>query len=160
MKLKIALALALALAAFAPQAQAATALGVADTGNFMTGQSLSALFSINNDWIQANLAIEGVNSNFVFSVGGAYKFTVAGNNRAGFHVGPGISLGTQALATGRGGTKFGFAVVGMFGGHYTLFERLLLSVDGGPILTVVDGTVDFQVKPMGSLLGVGIHYLF
>jgi hypothetical protein len=156
--LKSFLALALALSFFAPTAKAATAVGVADTANFMGTQSASALFSNNNDWIQAMLNIQGVSGSFRFSVGGAYKFTVAGNNRAGFHIGPGLALGTAS--DGAGGSNFGFAVVGMFGGHYTLFERLLLAVDAGPILTINDGNVDFGIAPMGNLLGLSVHYLF
>jgi hypothetical protein len=156
LKLKM-LALAVALAVLSPQARAATAVGVADTSNFMAGQSVSALFSNNNDWIQAMMNLRSVSGDVEFSVGGAYKFTVAGTNRAGFHIGPGLSLGTVAAG---GESNFAFAIVGMFGGHYTLFERLLLSVDGGPILSVVDGNVDFGIAPMGTLLGLSIHYLF
>lgn len=155
--MKALLTLALALSFFAPKANAATAVGVADTSTFMTGQSISALFSNNKDWIQAMMNVQGVKGSFRFSVGGAYKFTVAGTERAGFHIGPGLALGTTGTANG---SKFFFSLVGMFGGHYTLFERLILSVDGGPVLGVVDGDVDFGVKPMGELLGLSVHYLF
>ncbi|RZA04337.1 MAG: hypothetical protein EOP11_15355 [Proteobacteria bacterium] len=151
------LALTIALSVFTPKAEAATAVGVADTAAFMDAPSVSALFSNNEDWIQTMLNVQGVKGSFRFSLGGAYKFTVAGNGRAGFHIGPGLSIGTVGTPAG---SDFGFALVGMFGGHYTLFERMIVSFDAGPILRVVDGDVDFGVAPMGGLLGLSAHYLF
>lgn len=150
-------ALALVGGFAAPRAQAQMALGFADTSYIAGGQSASALFSNNNDWLQTIFTINGTRGNFYFAVGGIYKFTVAGNARAGFHVGPGVTLGTVPTGTE---SKFGFSLVGLAGGHFTLFERLILSVDGGPQLSVVDGNTDFRLKPMGELLGLSVHYLF
>lgn len=134
------------------------ALGVADTSNVSTGQSLSALFSTaGGDWIQALLGVESTRGSFVFGLGGIYKFTVAGNARTGFHVGPGATIGTVAVG---GKSKFAFGFSGLAGGHFTLFDRLMLSVDGGPMLAVVDGDANFALKPMGTLLGLSVHYLF
>lgn len=151
------LALGLITAFAAPQAKAQMALGFADTTYIAGGQSASALFSSNDDWLQTIFTINGTRGNFYFAVGGIYKFTIAGNARAGFHVGPGVTLGTVPTGTG---SEFGFSLVGLAGGHFTLFERLILSVDGGPQLSVVDGNTDFRLKPMGELLGLSVHYLF
>lgn len=155
------LTLAFSVSAFAAKGDAPssslTAVGVVDTSNVSTGQSLSAMFSIDRNWLQTFMTIDRTQRTFIFGLGGIYKFTVAGDLKTGFHVGPGISLGTTPVA---GRSKFAFGVFGLAGAHFTLFERLMLSVDGGPMLNVVTGDADFRMKPLGETLGLGIHYLF
>lgn len=129
-----------------------TALGVADTYYLTYGQSASALFSVGRNWIQALFGINQSRSAFSFGVGGAYKFTIAGDRRTGFHVGPGFTVGTVHK-------DFAFTIHGMFGGHFTIFERLILSVDAGPIFEVIDGDADFRLRPMGNALGLSLHYI-
>jgi hypothetical protein len=142
---------------YAPASGSLTAMGVADTSNISTGQSLSAMFSFNRNWLQTYMTIDRTQGTFVFGLGGIYKFTVAGDARMGFHVGPGFSVGTVPVS---GKSKFAFSLFGMAGGHFTLFDRLILSVDGGPMVNVVDGDANFSMKPMGETLGLGIHYFF
>jgi hypothetical protein len=151
------LALALLLGSFSGKAQAATALGVADTTYLTNGQSMSALFSNNADWIQAYFGVNDTSGGFHFGLGGAYKFTIAGTGAAGIHVGPGLSLGN--MATGNGNKIF-FTIQGLVGGHITVLDRLILGVDGGPILAIVDGDTSFRLKPTGQILGLSVHYLF
>lgn len=134
-----------------------TALGIADTSNVSVSQSISAMFSMNRNWLQTFMTIDRTQGTFVFGLGGIYKFTVAGDARTGFHVGPGFAIGTVPV---NGKSKFAFSIFGMAGAHYTLFNNLILSVDGGPMVSVVDGDANFQMKPMGETLGLGIHYLF
>ncbi len=133
------------------------ALGFSDTSTFAGGQSVSALFSSGRDWIQAFLTVPSTRGGFQFGAGGAYKFTIAGNQRAGFHVGPALVLGTVSVL---GQSKFAFSLGGAVGAHYTLVERLILSVDGGPMISVVDGDVNFRLSPFGEFLGLSLHYLF
>lgn len=133
------------------------ALGVFDSTNVTNGQSLSALFATEKDWVQTFAGINHVKNHVEFVLGGIYKFTVAGDRRAGFHIGPGFSLGSFDL--GREG-KFGASIFGAAGGHYTLFDRLILSVDAGPILTIISDNTDFRLSPFGDTLGLSLHYLF
>ncbi|MGZ3713480.1 MAG: hypothetical protein ACXVBE_17070, partial [Bdellovibrionota bacterium] len=74
------------------------AIGVADTTNLMGGQSLSALFATNRDWIQAYLGVLHSQGSFAFGAGGIYKFTVSGSRAVGFHVGPGVAVGTVSFS--------------------------------------------------------------
>jgi len=133
------------------------AFGFTDSSNFLTGQSASALFGGDTDWIHVMLSVNRTLGTFEFGVGGIYKFTVAGDRRAGFHVGPGVSVGTVAVGAK---SEFGFGIAGVAGGHWTLFDRLIVSVDGGPALGVVDGNANFSLKPLGEILGLSLHYLF
>lgn len=140
-----------------PVSTSMTAMGVADTSHVSTGQALSAMFSFNKNWLQTYMAIESTQGAFTFGLGAIYKFTVAGDAKTGFHVGPGFSVGTVPVS---GKSKFAFSIFGMAGGHFTIFDRLILSVDAGPMVSVVDGDANFRMKPMGELLGLGVHYLF
>lgn len=129
------------------------AFGYADTQYIANTQAASVLFASGKDWIQAFLGVQNTRGNFDFGLGGMYKFTLSGDRRAGFHLGPGFAVGTV-------GDDFAFSIYGMVGAHFTLFERLLLSVDGGPMLSVIDGDANFRMRAMGETLGLGIHYLF
>lgn len=153
-KLLIALPLLFALLGASPaKAANLTALGMADTTVIAGGQSLSAMFSTTSDWIQVLLGVHQTKGNFDFAVGGIYKFTVIGNRANGFHVGPGATIGTY-------GGDFAFTVMGAAGGHFTLFERLMLSVDGGPMYVHTEAAKNFRMKPMGEILGLSVHYVF
>ena len=164
MKLRLSL-LALLVASWSLSAVAAEsstsstpwALGAASTNVITETESFSALIGSNHNWIELDFGIHHVRHAFQFGVGGAYKFTVAGDRRTGFHVGPGLSLGTRDVG---GREKFAFSVNGQAGGHFTVADHLLLTVDAGPALYVVDGDVDFFLRPRGAILGVGIYYLF
>lgn len=143
----------LALPHFARAAD--VAIGVADTTNIIQGQSLSLLFPMNKDSLQTFLGLHRTHGMFEFGAGGAYKVTLHGDRRTGLHFGPGLSVGTASRGPK---TKFAFSAFGLVGGHHTLFERLIVSVDGGPIMTVLNGDVDLGIKPAGNMLGLAIHY--
>jgi hypothetical protein len=147
------------------------ALGVADTTNLTGGQSASVMFATQKDWIHTFLGVNHSQGSFAFGAGAIYKFTVQGTRAAGFHIGPGVSVGTVSFSGSsvrvagntlsvEGGTKFGFAIVGDVGAHYTLFDHLIFSMDAGPIFSVVDGSFNFMLKPIGEVLGLSFHYLF
>jgi hypothetical protein len=133
------------------------AMGVASTNVITNTESLSALLESGKNWIEIDLGIHHTRGNFQFATGGAYKFTVAGDRHTGFHVGPGLALGTTDVL---GNAKFTFSLSGLAGGHFTFGDHLMVSVDGGPVLYVTDGNVDFRMRPRGDILGVGVYYLF
>ncbi|MDN5850548.1 MAG: hypothetical protein L0H63_13080 [Nitrococcus sp.] len=149
-----ALITSLCLLALPFKAEARMGLGYFDSDNLTRrGDNLSALYSVNKDWAQAFFGVYNTNDGLSFSIGGAYKFTVLGDQKSGLHIGPGLAMGTV-------NDKFLFSAFGLAGFHYTVFDRVMLSVDGGPILTLVDDEVDFSLEPAGNLLGLSIHYLF
>lgn len=152
MKKLFAAALLLTALASAP-AQATTGLGFADTSTIAGGQSLSALFNVNDNWIQGFLGVHQTKGNFDFAVGGGYKLTVIGNRNTGFHVGPMASIGTF-------GGDFAFTIMAGAGAHFTLFDKMMLSFDGGPMYVHTQAAKNFRMKPMGELLGMSVHYLF
>jgi hypothetical protein len=159
--LALVLSLALSQAAFAFEASRhtasaggnLTAVGVADSSWLTSGQTASALFSTGSDWIQVYLGIYNTKVNFDFAVGGAYKFTVAGTRSTGFHIGPGFALGTVD-------DEFAFAIFGAAGGHFTLADHFLLSVDAGPMITHTKNNTNFRLRPVGNLLGLSLFYVF
>lgn len=153
MKKLIVAALALTALIGATPARATIGLGMADTTTIAGGQSLSALFSVGDNWIHGFLGVHQTKGDFDFGLGGGYKFTVIGTRATGFHVGPMASLGTF-------GGDFAFTIVGNVGAHFTLFEKLMLSVDGGPMYVHTQPAKNFRMKPIGELLGMSIHYLF
>lgn len=135
-----------------------TAFGFSDTSYITNGQTLSAMLGVGaSDWIHPFFGVNQTEGALSFSIGGAYLITVHGDRRAGFHVGPGLSLGTVAVGDE---SKFGFSLFGLAGAHYTFFDRLIVSVDGGPILTDVDSKTNFRIRPAGDLLGLSVHYVF
>lgn len=148
---------AVAAPSSASSSSGAKAFGFTDSSNLLNGQSASALFGGTTDWIHVMLAINKTLGAFEFGVGGIYKFTVLGDRRTGFHMGPGVSVGTVAVG---GKSKFGFSISGLAGAHWTIFDRMIVSVDGGPAVAVVDGDANFSFRPIGDLLGLSLHYLF
>lgn len=135
------------------------ALGVSDTTNIATGETLTALFSTADNWVQTYLGVFRTKDTFTFSAGGAYKFTVAGTRATGFHVGPGIVLGTVS-------DSFAFGIFGAAGGHFTVADHLFLSVDGGPAFVHISGkdggpsSSNFVLRGFGPYLGLTIAYVF
>lgn len=131
-------------------------LGVWSSDFVTNGDSISALVSSGDNWIQPFFSVAGTAGAFEFNIGATYRVTVAGNARSGFHFAPGFAVGT----VNQGGSKFAFSFMGLFGAHYAVFDRLILSFDGGPILSSVDGDLNFKIRPAGSVLGLSFHYLF
>jgi hypothetical protein len=134
-------------------------LGVWSSDQVTVGDTISALFSSGDNWIQPFFSIAGTRGSFEFNVGGSYRVTVAGSSKSGFHFAPGIALGSVNTGAGTG-NKFAFSFFGLAGGHYAIFDRLIFAFDGGPILSVVDGDLDFKIRPAGAQLGMSLHYLF
>ncbi|MGZ3719846.1 MAG: hypothetical protein ACXWR1_16015 [Bdellovibrionota bacterium] len=130
-----------------------TAVGVSDTANVTGAESLTVLFTVGQDWIQTYAAVYKTNVDFDFGAGGAYKFTVAGNRLTGFHVGPGFTVGTV-------NGQFGFAIFGAAGGHFTIADHLLISVDGGPMVTHTKDNTNFRLRGLGNYLGLTVAYVY
>jgi hypothetical protein len=135
------------------RSQTTMAIGVADTDTIAGGESLTGLFSMGDNWLQAYLGIFTTKTNFDFAVGGAYKLTISGTRATGFHVGPGFTVGTV-------GDEFAFAIFGACGGHFTLADRLLVSVDGGPMVTHTKNNTNFRLRGFGPYLGLTLAYVF
>ncbi len=140
-------------ASFSSGGESVKAVGVADTTVVAGGQTLSAMFSSGRDWIQAYLGFFQTKGVVDFAGGGAYKFTLAGTRALGFHAGPGVMLGTFA-------DDFAFSFFGAAGGHFTVVDRLLFSVDAGPMVTHTANNTNFRLRPLGALLGLSVFYVF
>ena len=129
------------------------AFGVMDASNISVGESLSGLFSVGQNWVQAMMGIYQTKGSFDFAVGGIFKFTVVGSNRNGFHVGPGLNLGSI-------NDEFAWAFFGAAGGHFTIVDHMIFSVDAGPMLTHTKNNTNFRIRALGQLLGASVHFLF
>jgi len=103
--------------------------------------------------IQAYLGVPTTAGSFNFLAGGAFKATIAGNSQAAIHVGGNLLLGALA-------SNFTVAFGGLAGAHFTVAPSVLLSVDGGPQLTIVGGTANFSLGALSSLLGASLIFLF
>lgn len=158
-------------------------LGLATTQNLVSSATLvlagsttalSGLLDIGGgNVVQANVGIGSTSGGFSFGVSGFFKHTLFGGKSAGFHAGGGLGLGTMgsgsslasvASATAATTSKTVF-VVGLAGlaGVHAMFpgsDDVLLSVDGGPLLTIVDGSANFMMGGLSSALGFSVHYLF
>jgi hypothetical protein len=109
--------------------------------------------------VQGLFGIDGTSGTFRFSFGGIYRHTLAGTQTTGFHVGGGLVLST--VAAGAATTAFRVTLAPLAGFHYQVpHAPVQLSLDGGPMLTLLDGNADFQVGAGSQLLGLSIHYLF
>ncbi len=136
-----------------PSDDSLIAVGVADTNSVSGGESVSAMFSSKSNWIQAYLAVYSTKVNFDFAIGGAYKFTLAGTRSTGFHIGPGFTVGTVA-------DDFAFAIFGAAGGHFSITDHFMFSVDAGPMITHTKNNTNFRLRPLGQLLGLSAFYVF
>ncbi len=94
-------------------------------------------------------------SPFTFNIGGLYKHKLSHGGNSGFHVGGGLGLGTVA-------STFGFSVAGVAGIHYNLpgTTDLVLHVDAGPVLTIIDGSATFALSPFSGIFGATLVYMF
>ncbi len=94
-------------------------------------------------------------SPFTFGVGALYKHTVAGGNYAGLHLGGGLGLGTVQGV-------FNLNIDAVVGFHFFLpsLKNILVNVDFGPSLNILDGATNFKVGGLGTILGLSIHYIF
>jgi hypothetical protein len=123
--------------------------------------ALSAIFDVSpNGTLQPFFTI-GSTSPFNFGMGAFYRHTLAGGHNLGFHAGGGLGFGS-VNAGGLAGGKFFLVFNGMGGFHFTVPEvrNVVITLDGGPILQIVDGNTDFSIRGLSSAMGFGIHYLF
>ena len=97
-------------------------------------------------------------SPFNFAVGSVIKYTVAGNNSKGFHLGGGFGLGLTGAET------FFVNLLGNAGVHFEVVDSVWLSADGGfavKILTGALGTTTFSLGGNSSpLFGMSVLYKF
>jgi hypothetical protein len=135
-------------------------VGFSSLTNFTGAASSAAVLLKLNDKnaIQLLLSVPSA-SPFQFSVGGQYKATVAQHQNAGFHLGAGLSIGSLAVG---GRNVFAVAINPLAGFHLPLIagDRVELHLDGGPNLTLLDGTADFTIGAHSALLGATLVYLF
>lgn len=145
---------------FADNTGGKVAIGFYDSSNLITGQSFSLLLSSKDHWFQTYFGVHRTSGGlFEAGLGLTYKFTIAGNRNTGLHLGPGVTIGSAQHGSSNN-EAFRLSLNGVFGAHFTLFEKLILSVDGGPNLIFLKGDESFNFRPAGGLLGLGIHYLF
>ncbi|HTL12439.1 MAG TPA: hypothetical protein VL588_08115 [Bdellovibrionota bacterium] len=139
-----------------------TGIGITAGGTFIgtSGVSTYHIFDEANA-LQTYFGIAGVNGVFRFGMGAQYKHTVAGSQRAGLHIGGGLGLGTTAGAAAAGSVFF-IEFTGNVGIHFTVGhdDNVLISVDAGPGISIVNGAADFAIKsPTDDTLGLSVHYL-
>ena len=105
--------------------------------------------------LQLTFGVGGTSPKFSMGLGSYYKYTLAASGNTGFHIGGGFGLGSIL-------GKFFFGVGPVAGIHFFFpgLDHLLINMDAGATLTVVDGTVNFLTGNLSSILGASIHYLF
>lgn len=119
--------------------------------------------------IQAVFGIAST-SPFLFGIGGFFRHTVTGGQQTGVHLGGGLSFGTvgstvtaaSILAGATSATNVFINISPLAGFHFTLpgLTNIMASVDGGPVLSIVDGSTTFGMGGLSSALGFSIHYFF
>lgn len=89
-----------------------------------------------------------------YSIGGAYKYTLKGNNEKGLHVGGGLGLGT--LGTDQSFSNFG----GLVGFHFTVAKKVRVHLDGGITIKNPPGGGDsqFVIGGHSALFGLSLLY--
>jgi opacity protein-like surface antigen len=102
---------------------------------------------------QPYLGIPSTAGSFSFITGTAFKVTVAGNSQAAFHLGGNVLLGSTS-------NLFYLGLGGLIGVHYAPAQSVLLSVDGGPQLSLLDGNANFSMGALSSVLGASLIFLF
>jgi hypothetical protein len=130
-------------------------VGFVSSSTYANADALSTEIVFQDSWIQALLTLPKWESSFAWSAGAAYQETVAGTLAKGLHIGPMAGLGKDS-----GGN---FIYIGVaIGIHYQVDPSIVVSFDGGPTLNSYRGgeVVNFQMKPFGSLLGLGVHFIF
>ncbi|MCC7440022.1 MAG: hypothetical protein IT285_00215 [Bdellovibrionales bacterium] len=146
-----------------------TGLGLSAATVLVNATALSSIHLIDDkNAVQTYFAI-GTSSPFGFGLGGMYKHTVAGDRKAGLHIGGGLGLGTagstaaaQAFGIGGNSSVFYLTFGGNAGVHFSVTreDNVLISVDGGVILNIVDGNASFGIRGFSDdTLGLSVHYL-
>lgn len=130
-------------------------LGVASAGDFTGGtSSLTALLKLSGeDAIQFHFTIPST-SPFQITAGGIYKHVIAESQNAALHLGGGAMLGSLQ-------NDFALSVAGVLGlsFHFSDIPRVQFHLDGGPMVTVLNGDTNFSVGALSSFLGLSVLYM-
>lgn len=124
------------------------------TGADSSGTLLMRLTPV--DALQFHLSVPST-SPFQFTVVSQYKRTITQSQNAGFHIGGGLGLGSLRVGVENG---FALSVNGLAGIHFRLADapKVQFHVDGGPVLSVIDGDANFTIGALSGLLGLSIIY--
>ncbi|OFZ19245.1 MAG: hypothetical protein A2X94_05670 [Bdellovibrionales bacterium GWB1_55_8] len=135
--------------------------GLASVEGFTMGSaSLLGVLELNTDnALHVYLTLPST-SPFQFSVGSAFKHVVARKDRASVHVGAGLALGT--IATTSASADFLLSVAGVVGLElgFPGADNVIIHLDGGPAIQVLDGEADFGIGAFSGLLGLSVAYMF
>jgi hypothetical protein len=139
-------------------------VGLTAYGGSSTSGGLSGLIEIDDKMaVQPFLGLGyGAVTGFSFGLGGMFKYTLVGGRDAGLHVGGGLSLGAGGAA---GAMQFLMNLyVPNAGIHFTVADRVRLSLDGGITVSINAGGgtagAGVGLGPLSSLLGASVHYMF
>ncbi len=137
-----------------PLAENRWTLGWSSTSTFTTSDSLNIGHTFQNSSVDSLIAIPSWEKNFSWTLGGVWKWNIAGTLAKGIHLGPLAGIGESSSA------HF-FFVGATVGVHYAIDDFVIFSFDGGPTFNSYRGgeIVNFQLKPFGTLLGFGVHVL-
>jgi hypothetical protein len=92
----------------------------------------------------------------LLSSGLAFRYTLFGDRKLGFHAGAGTTLGTNG--------NFGVEIMPLVGFHWMLLEHVAFHVDLGPnfFINATPGaaTFAFTMASHGNPFGLSLHYYF
>ena len=99
---------------------------------------------------------------FLFAIAGNAKFTIFGNQQAGFHVGGGLgfSLISAAALSATDTRDLVLRFNGIAGAHFYLVSRVYVVVDGGltMALNIDNSDADMTLGSNSGLLGLSVLY--
>jgi len=97
-----------------------------------------------------------------YGFAGAFKYTLIGKQKLGFHLGGAVGFGSYSTGGGKNRKDNSFVRFGFLAGlHFTVANRVIIAADSG--LTIAnDGDDDSQVYIGGhsDLWGVSLIYIF
>jgi hypothetical protein len=138
------------------------AIGSASDVSF-TGSEVPALTAI---WsfsdlasIQFYLGIPSISPAFLMGGGANFRYSVAGDNSKGVHVGGGLGLGAKNFG---GARAFFINIAPTVGVHFEIVDRVLVSVDSGVTFSLMPGganNIDITLGGRSLLLGMSFVYI-
>ncbi len=138
------------------------AIGSASDVSF-TGSEVPALTAI---WsfselssVQFYLGIPTVSPAYLMGGGANFRYSVAGDNSRGLHVGGGLGLGAKFFG---GARTFFINIVPTVGVHFEIVEKVLVSVDSGVTFSLIPGgatNIDITLGGRSLALGLSIVYI-
>lgn len=130
-------------------------VGVA-TSSLLTvsSPSLSTWHRLGHDSVvQSYFNVSGTSPGLSLSAGGAYKLMVHQFRNTNLYLGGGAGLGLVV-----DDLYFSLAALGGFQFTIPSVSNLLISVDAGPAIQVIDGTANLIISAPG-VIGLSLHYL-